>query len=222
MLHIILMLADWMFAARPPPTTPNFSFLPLGIEQRGADSRRTSFICIAWLGFKHHLVHVAEHATNIAMFYWQGQRDTNCTTICVQQHNRAGCDPLLLFLKCHLGEIWWTNDSIRHAPGRRTFPTLLISMWFVGRAGFETNVSSVSCTLVPHSHRLVSKSSEWNEHVKFVSFLSLFFGLFFFFWVWVDAWFGVGDSLGLLGLGEAITHLNKNDEPPSEPLCLPA
>lgn len=41
-------------------------------------------------------------------------------------------------------------------------------------------------------------------------------------WVWVDAWFGVGDSLGLLGLGEAITHLNKNDEPPSEPLCFHA
>lgn len=28
------------------------------------------------------------------------------------------------------------------------------------------------------------------------------------------------DSLGLHGLGEAITHLNKNDEPPSENLCL--
>lgn len=50
----------------------------------------------------------------------------------------------------------------------------------------------------------------------YVSFLC-----FIFFCVWVDAWFGVGDSLGLLGLGEAITHLNKNDEPPSEPLCLP-
>lgn len=45
--------------------------------------------------------------------------------------------------------------------------------------------------------------------------------VFFFFCVWVDAWFGVGDSLGLLGLGEAISHSNKNDEPPSEPLCLP-
>lgn len=36
----------------------------------------------------------------------------------------------------------------------------------------------------------------------------------------VCAWFGVDDSLGLLVLGEAITHLNKNDEPPSVPLCL--
>lgn len=221
MLHIILMLAarpsdrtEFQFSATFDLASSSVVLIPNGL--------RPSFICVALLGFKHHLAHVAEHATSIAMFYWQGQRDTNCTTICVQHHYRAGYDPLLLFLKCHLGEIWWTNDSIRHAPGRRTFPILLISMWFVGSAGFETNVSSVSSTLVPHSHRLVSKSSEWNEHVKFVSFLCLFFGFWGFFWVWVDAWFGVGDSLGLLGLGEAITHLNKNDEPPSEPLCLPA
>lgn len=49
-----------------------------------------------------------------------------------------------------------------------------------------------------------------------------FFSPFFFFLVRVCAWFGVDDSLGLLGLGEAITPLNKNDEPPSEPLCLHA
>lgn len=50
-----------------------------------------------------------------------------------------------------------------------------------------------------------------------------FFVLFLFlFLVRVCAWFGVDDSLGLLGLGEAITPLNKNDEPPSEPLCLHA
>lgn len=54
----------------------------------------------------------------------------------------------------------------------------------------------------------------------FFSPLPLF--LFFLFLVRVCAWFGVDDSLGLLGLGEAITPLNKNDEPPSEPLCLHA
>lgn len=126
------------------------------------DGLSPSFICVALLGFKHHLAHVAEHATSIAMFYWQGQRDTNCTTICVQQHNRAGCDPLLLFLKCHLGEIWWTNDSIRHAADRRTFPILLISMWFVGSAGFETNVASAPLRFPTHKDWFPSLQNEMN------------------------------------------------------------
>lgn len=228
-LHIILTVADWMFTQMAQPSDRAAFRFPA--TWRGAARRWItpglwpSFICVALLGFRHHSVHVAERATGVAMFYWQGQRDTNCTTICVLQHNRAGCDPLFLFLKCHLREIWWTNDSIIHAPDRITSPILLMFVWFDGR---QPNRPSWQFRYRCSNHQLRYGSPHTQTglqvfRMKWTCSICMFsLSLFLFFWVLVDAWFGVGDSLGLLGLGEAITHLNKNDEPPSEHLCLPA
>lgn len=48
----------------PPSSRTTFLFFSRGFSDRCW----LPFICVAVLGFKHHLVHVAERAVNIAMF----------------------------------------------------------------------------------------------------------------------------------------------------------
>lgn len=128
-----------------------------------------------------------------------------------------------------------------HIPYRRLYPISSASMWFDGHVeptdvfchNFETDVCTVHSSMGPLSFQHTEKrllrivQSEMNilhnicmfsffllSFLLFSFFLFSFFHLFFFF-MRVCAWFGVDDSLGLHSLGEAITHLNKNDEPPS-------
>lgn len=174
------------------------------------------------------------------VFLWQGQRDTNCTTICVIQYNRKAVfhDFYLWTILCNRFfcrsdeqiipcTIFLTEDYIPsrwHPCGSMVTSNRLD----VFCHNFETDVCTVHSNMGPLSFQHTEKrllkivQSEMNI-LHNILHLYVFFFFPFFFFLPFDAcvcmiW--CGWLTGLYSLGEAITHLNKNDEPPSETLCL--
>lgn len=175
------------------------------------------------------------------VFLWQGQRDTNCTTICVIQYNRKAVfhnfylwNILCNRFFCRSDEqiipctIFLTGDYIPsrwHPCGSTVTLSRLTSSVTI----FETDVCTVHSSMgplsFPHAEKRLLRfvQSEMNilHNILHLYVFCFFFFLFFLFcfdacvcMIWC------GWLTGLHSLGEAITHLNKNDEPPSETLCL--
>lgn len=167
-----------------PPDILVFSrgfFLPRGAEQHGVESR-PSLAAI-------YLCSCVYLASNVISCTWQ-----NVPSIlpCFNDRDKE-TQIALLFVYYNTTEravihyfyfwiISFTRDLMNKSsilPPGEHFP----SCWHLCGSkatsqpttsdSFETDVMTTNSSMVPHSQRMVSESSEWNEHVKFVCFLCL-------------------------------------------------